>query len=141
MGVRTNEGMHTGNICVKSREYTCNWYEIGANFIQNFCAFRTNSREVTPLNRLQACRVLVPLVLGVVWAWWMLLGLDLHWMMRNEVDVRILPPQIPQKEPKIWRFPPENLEIWVDSPEYSRPIQMATYPPFTNGTGGYRAIT
>ena len=31
-------------------------------------------------------------------------------------------------------FPPENLEIWVDSREYSHPIQTATYPPFTKGT-------
>ena len=31
-------------------------------------------------------------------------------------------------------FSPENLEIWVDSREYSRPIQTATYPPFTKGT-------
>ena len=31
-------------------------------------------------------------------------------------------------------FPPENLEIRVDSREYSRPIQTATYPPFTKGT-------
>ena len=58
------------------------------------------------MNRLQACRVSAPLVLGAVWARWMLLGRDLHWMMRNEAGGRILPPQIPQKEPKIWRFPP-----------------------------------
>ena len=28
----------------------------------------------------------------------------------------------------------ENLEIWVNWREYSRPIQTATYPPFTKGT-------
>ena len=31
-------------------------------------------------------------------------------------------------------FPPENLEIWVNSRKYSRRIQTATYPPFTKGT-------
>ena len=31
-------------------------------------------------------------------------------------------------------FSPETLKCWVDSREYSRPIQTATYPPFTNGT-------
>ena len=31
-------------------------------------------------------------------------------------------------------FSPENLKIWVDSREYSRQIQTATYPPFTKGT-------
>ena len=31
-------------------------------------------------------------------------------------------------------YSPGNLEIWVDSREYSRPIQTATYPPFTKGT-------
>ena len=30
-------------------------------------------------------------------------------------------------------FSPENLEIWVDSREYPRPIQTASYPPFTKG--------
>ena len=28
-------------------------------------------------------------------------------------------------------FSPENPKIWVDSREYSHPIQTATYPPFT----------
>ena len=60
------------------------------------------------MNQLQACRVLAALVLGAVWAWWMLLGQDLHWMMRNEAAARILPPQIPQKEPKLWCFPPKT---------------------------------
>ena len=40
-GVRTNEGVHKGE-------------------------FRTNSREFTPVNRLQACRVSAPLVVGTV---------------------------------------------------------------------------
>ena len=31
-------------------------------------------------------------------------------------------------------FPPESLEIWVDTREYSHPIETATYPPFTKGT-------
>ena len=31
-------------------------------------------------------------------------------------------------------FSPQNLEISVDSREYSHPIQTATYPPFTKGT-------
>ena len=31
-------------------------------------------------------------------------------------------------------FRPENLKIWVDSHEYSRLIQTATYLPFTKGT-------
>ena len=86
------------------------------------------------MNRLQACRVLARLVLGAIWAWWMLLGRDFHWMMRNEAGARILTPQIPQKEPKNMAFSSENLEIWVDSRKYSRPIQTATYPPFTKGT-------
>ena len=57
------------------------------------------------MNRLQACRLLEPLVWGAVWAWWMLLGRDLHWMMRNEAGGRFLPPQTPRNEPRIWRFP------------------------------------
>ena len=52
-------------------------------------------------------------------------------MMRNEVGGRVLAPRIPQKEPKIWRFPPR---VWVNSREYSRQIQTATYPPFMKGT-------
>ena len=59
------------------------------------------------MNRVPGCRVLAPLVFGAVLAWWMLLGRHLHWMMRNEAGGRILPPQIPEKEPKIWRFPPK----------------------------------
>ena len=31
-------------------------------------------------------------------------------------------------------FSPENLKIWVDSREYSRQIQTATYPTFKKGT-------
>ena len=31
-------------------------------------------------------------------------------------------------------FSPKNLKIWVDSREYSRPIQTATYPPFMKDT-------
>ena len=38
-------------------------------------------------------------------------------------------------------FSPENLKIWVDSREYSRQIQMATYPPFTKGTKGRQSNT
>ena len=53
LNVRTNEGVHTGKICVK----TC---------------------EFSPMNLLQACRVLTPLVLGAVWAWCMLLRRDFH---------------------------------------------------------------
>ena len=30
-------------------------------------------------------------------------------------------------------FSSENLEIWVNLHEYSRPIQTATYPLFTKG--------
>ena len=55
-------------------------------------------------------------------------------MMRNEAGGRILPPQIPQKGPKIWRFPPDNLKIWVDAREYLRIIQTANHPPFTKVT-------
>ena len=108
-GVRTNEGVHKGEIYV-------------------------NSGEFTPMNRLQACRVSAPFVLGTVWAWWMLLGRDFHRMMRNEAGARILTPQIPPKEPKIWLFSSENPEIWVNSRDNSRPIRTATYPPFTKGT-------
>ena len=43
-------------------------------FVRNSCEFGTNSREFTPMNRLQGCPVLAPLVWGAVWAWWMLLG-------------------------------------------------------------------
>ena len=31
-------------------------------------------------------------------------------------------------------YSPENLEFWVNSREYSRPIQRASYPPFKKGT-------
>ena len=65
--VRTNQAVHTGNSCVKSREFH-------AKFVPISCEFRTNSHEFSPVNRLQACRVLAPLVLGTVRAWWMLLG-------------------------------------------------------------------
>ena len=33
-GVRTNQGVHTGNICVKSREFTRNSYEIRTKFVR-----------------------------------------------------------------------------------------------------------
>ena len=33
-------------------------------------------------------------------------------------------------------FCPKNLEIWVHSHEYSRPIQTATYPPVHEGNMG-----
>ena len=100
MGVRTNEGVHTSKICVKSREFH-------VKFVRNSCEFRTNSREFTPMNRLQAWHVLAPIVLGGVWAWWMLLGRDVHWMICNEAGGRILLRQIPQTEPKISHFPPK----------------------------------
>ena len=58
-GVRTNEGVHKGEICMNSRE-------IRTKFVRNSCEFRTNSREFTAVNRLQACRVSAPLVLGTV---------------------------------------------------------------------------
>ena len=31
-------------------------------------------------------------------------------------------------------FSPENLEIWINSREYSRPIPTAIYPPFMKFT-------
>ena len=99
-GVRTNEGVHKGEICVNSHEFTRNSYEI-----------RTNSRDFTPMNRLQPCKVLAPLVSGPVWAWWVLVGRDYHRMMRNDAWARILPPQIPHKEPRIWFFPPKTLKF------------------------------
>ena len=37
-------------------------------------------------------------------------------------------------------FPPENLKIWVDSREYLRQNQTATYPPFTKGTKWVKAL-
>ena len=40
--------------------------------------------EFMPMGRLQACRLLAPFILGAVWAWWMRLGRDFHWMMCNE---------------------------------------------------------
>ena len=33
-GVRTNQGVHTGNISVKSREFTCNSYEIRTKLVR-----------------------------------------------------------------------------------------------------------
>ena len=33
-GVRTNQGVHTGNICVKSREFTLTSYEIRTKFVR-----------------------------------------------------------------------------------------------------------
>ena len=101
-------GVHTGNMCVKSREFK-------------------------RMNRLQACRVLAPLVRGPVWAWWMLLGRDFHWMMGNEAGGRMLPLKSLRRNQK-YGISPEKLKIWVESHEYSRPIQTATYPPFTKGT-------
>ena len=94
-GVRTNEGVHKGEICMNSREFVRNSYEILANFVQIHVKF-------TPMNRHRPA--------GFwhfsFWApWWMRLGRVFHWMMRNEARTRILPPQLPKKEPKIWRFP------------------------------------
>ena len=56
----------------------------------------------------------------------MLLGRGFHWMMPNEAGARILPPQIPQKEPKIWRFPPKtstfgSIRVNVHAP-FKRPF-------------------
>ena len=65
-GVRTNQGVHSGNICVNSREFTRNPYRIRTKFVRNLCEFRTNSREFTAVNRLQACWVPAILVLGTV---------------------------------------------------------------------------
>ena len=66
-GVRTNEGVHKGEICMNSREVVRSW-----------CEFCTNAREFTPMNRLQACRILTLFVLGAIWAWWKRLGWDIH---------------------------------------------------------------
>ena len=113
--------------------------EIHTKFIRNSCEFRTNSREFTPMNRLQACRPLAPLVWGAVWAWWMLLGRDLHSMMRNEAGGTILPPQIPQKEPKIWHFPPKtskfgSIHVNIRAP-FKRPLiaRSRTVHPLPSG--------
>ena len=43
------------------------------------------------MNHLQACRGLALFVLGAVWAWWMRLGRDFQWMMRNEAGQEIGP--------------------------------------------------
>ena len=40
--------------------------EIRTKFVRNSYEFRTNSREFTVVNRLQACQVPAPLVLGTV---------------------------------------------------------------------------
>ena len=37
-------------------------------------------------------------------------------------------------------FPLENLEIWVNTGEYSHPIETVTYPPFTKGTYMFSTI-
>ena len=51
---------------------------------------RVNVKFTHPNSRINS-RVLAPLVLGAVWAWWMLLGRDLHWMMRNEAGEEFYP--------------------------------------------------
>ena len=99
----------------------------------SFGEIRVNVKFTHPNSRIHS-RILAPLVLGAVCAWWMLLGRDLHWMMCNEAGRRIVFPQIPQKDPIIWRFPSKNLIIWVNSREIHAFIQTATYPPFTKGT-------
>ena len=78
-------------------------FEIATCF-NTFGEIRVNVKFTHPTSRINS-RVLAPLVLGAVWAWWMLSGRDLHWMMRNEAEGRILPPQIPHKDPIIWRYP------------------------------------
>ena len=45
--------------------------------------FVRNSYVFVPMDRLHACRGLPLFVLGV-WACWMLLGRDVHYMMGNE---------------------------------------------------------
>ena len=72
-GVRANEGLDKGEIWMNSYKFARNSYK-----------FRANSYEYMPMDRLQACRVLPLFVFGTVWAWWMRLGRDFHWMMDNE---------------------------------------------------------
>ena len=84
--VGTNEGLHIGEISMDSREFT-------------------------PMDAT-GYRGLALFLLGAVGAWWMRLGRDFHWMMRNEGGTRILPPQIPEKQPKIWRFRQKTLKFW-----------------------------
>ena len=107
-------------------------FEVATRF-NTFGEIRVNVKFTHPNSRINS-RILASLVLGAVWAWWMLLGRYLHWTMRNEAGGRILSPEIPQKDPIIWRFPPKNLKIWVNSREIRAFIQTATYPPFTKGT-------
>ena len=51
----------------------------------NSYEFRTNFHEFMSTTSPQACRVLPLFVWGAVWPWWMLLGRDFRYMMRNEV--------------------------------------------------------
>ena len=86
-----------------------------------------NSYKFMPMDRLQAYRVLPLFVLGAVWAWWMHLGRDLHWMMN-------FTPSNPSKATKNMSFSSKNLKIRVTLREFQSPIQTATYPPFMKGT-------
>ena len=88
------------------------------------------------MNRLQACWVLAPLVLGAVWAWWMLLGRDFHWMMRNEAGARILPHRIPQKEPKICCFPPKTSKFGSICANIHTPFKRPLIPRSRRVQGG-----
>ena len=78
-----------------------------ATWFNTFGEIGVNVKFTHPNSRINS-RIFAPLVFGAVWAWWMLLGRDSHWMMRNEAGERILSPQIPQKDPIILRFPPKT---------------------------------
>ena len=101
---------------------------IHVKFVRKSAEFRTNSPEFTPMNRLQASWVLAPLVLGAVWAWWMLLGRDLHWMTHNEAGARILPPQMRREELKIWRFFPKSSKLGLILANIHAPFKRPLNP-------------
>ena len=85
--VRVHAGVHgarspgvTAMVGVGKSEFQINLYQ----FVPTSYEFGTNWYEFMSMASLHACRVLPLFVLGAIWLWWVLLGRDFHWMMRNE---------------------------------------------------------
>ena len=63
--------------------------------------FGTNSFQFLVASTLQKCQLLPFLMLGTIWPWWVQLGRDCGYTMRNQTRPQVLAPQLPQMQPKI----------------------------------------
>ena len=55
-------------------------------------------------------------------------------MIRNVVGVRILPPEVPEKQPKGWRFPQKTTKFGSIRANIRTPFKTPSYPPLTKVT-------